>query len=57
MEKVMTTQAAKRPHLVLGFDAQDRKSLLTMALGAAVIIPVAASCSAASTRRRPKACG
>ncbi|MEI9891559.1 MAG: hypothetical protein WDN45_14610 [Caulobacteraceae bacterium] len=53
----MTTQAAKRPHLVLGFDAQDRKSLLTMALGAAVIIPVAASCSAASTRRRPKACG
>lgn len=31
-----------RPRLVLGFDAEDRRALATMAGGAAVIIPVAA---------------
>jgi uncharacterized membrane protein len=32
----------KRPRLVLGFDAEDRRALAMMAGGAAVIIPVAA---------------
>jgi uncharacterized membrane protein len=35
-------QPSSRPRLVLGFDAEDRKALGKMALGAAVIIPVAA---------------
>ena len=38
----MTIQDIKRPPLVLGFDAEDRRALGTMALGAAVIIPLAA---------------
>ena len=38
----MTVQDIKRPAFVLGFDAEDRRALGTMALGAAVIIPVAA---------------
>ena len=38
----MTTEAHTRPRLVLGFDAEDRRSLAVMAGGAAVIIPAAA---------------
>lgn len=38
----MSATLIKRPRLVLGFDAEDRRHLMTMAGGAAVIIPVAA---------------
>jgi uncharacterized membrane protein len=38
----MTTDVQTRPRLVLGFDAEDRRALATMAGGAAVIIPLAA---------------
>jgi uncharacterized membrane protein len=38
----MTTDVHARPRLVLGFDAEDRRSLAIMAGGAAVIIPTAA---------------
>jgi uncharacterized membrane protein len=34
--------APARPRLVLGFDAEDRRVLLSMAIGAAVVIPGAA---------------
>ncbi len=38
----MTTEIHTRPRLVLGFDAEDRRVLLSMAIGAGVIIPGAA---------------
>jgi uncharacterized membrane protein len=38
----MTTQALHRPRLVLGFDAEDRRALLAMAIGAGIVIPGAA---------------
>ena len=38
----MTTEVHTRPRLVLGFDAEDRRALASMAGGAVVIIPVAA---------------
>lgn len=38
----MTADVHARPRLILGFDAEDRRVLLSMAIGAAVVIPGAA---------------
>ena len=38
----MTEAVHHRPRLVLGFDAEDRRALLSMAIGAGVVIPGAA---------------
>jgi uncharacterized membrane protein len=38
----MTTETFGRPRLVLGFDAEDRRVLLSMAIGAGLVIPGAA---------------
>jgi uncharacterized membrane protein len=38
----MTAEVHIRPRLILGFDAEDRRVLLSMAIGAGVVIPGAA---------------
>ena len=50
----MTAHVPTRPRLILGFDGEDRRVLLSMAIGAGVVIPGAAWLLGGIAARRPE---